>query len=103
MNTLIEQNRSYIRFSCRNPTIEHGAVSKIENQKSSESTGSSSGEISERGNTKIEKSHQKITLTTIEKRGIQEVKLGWRRFTQYIKTTPNIDLNEMTTERISSG
>ena len=69
----------------------------MENQKSSESTGSSSREISERANTKSEKSHQKITLPTFEKRGIQEAKVGWRRFTQYIKMTQNIDRNGMTT------
>ena len=40
----------------------------------------------------------KITLPTFEKRGIQEAKLWWRRFTQYIKITQNIDLNIMTTD-----
>ena len=48
---------------------------------------------------KTEKTHQKITLPTFEKRGIQEAKLWWRRFTQYIKMTQNIDLNTMTTDR----
>ena len=38
-------------------------------------------------------------LTNIRKRGIQEAKLWWRRFTQYIKMTQNIDLNIMTTDR----
>ena len=71
----------------------------MESQKSSESTSSSSGEIPERANAKTEKTHQKITLPTFEKRGIQEAKIWWRRFTQYIKMTQNIDLNEMTTDR----
>ena len=71
----------------------------MESQKSSESTSSSSGEIPERANAKTEKTHQKITLPTFEKRGIQEAKLWWKRFTQYIKMTQNIDLNEMTTDR----
>ena len=71
----------------------------MENQKATESTGSSSGEIHERANSKTEKTHQKITLPTFEKRGIQEAKLWWRRFTQYIKKTQNIDLNIMTTDR----
>ena len=48
---------------------------------------------------KQKKTHQKTTLPTFEKRGIQEEKLWWRRFTQYIKMTQNIDLNEMTTDR----
>ena len=71
----------------------------MENQKSSESTASPSGEISERANTKTEKSHQKITIPTFEKRGIQEVKLWWRRFTQFIKISQKIDLNELKTDR----
>ena len=71
----------------------------MESQKSSESTRSSSGEVPERANAKTEKTHQKITLPAFEKRGIQEAKLWWRRFTQYIKMTQNIDLNEMTTDR----
>ena len=57
--------------------IQHGAVSKMESQKSSESTSSSSGEIPERANAKTEKTHQKITLPTFEKREIQEAKLWW--------------------------
>ena len=60
----------------------------MENQKATESAGSSSGEIHERANSKTEKTHQKITLPTFEKRG-----------TQYIKMTQNIDLNIMTTYR----
>ena len=71
----------------------------MESQKSSESTSSSSGEVPERANAKTEKTHQKITLPTSEKRGIQEAKLWWRRFTQYRKMTQNTDLNEMTTDR----
>ena len=71
----------------------------MENQKATESAGSSSGEIHERANSKTEKTHQKITLPTFEKRGIQEAKLWWRRFTQNIKMTQNIDLNIMTTDR----
>ena len=71
----------------------------MDNQKTTESTGSSSGEISGRTNSKTEKTHQKTTLPTFEKRGIQEAKLWWRRFTQYIKMTQNIDLNIMITDR----
>ena len=40
---------------------------------------------------KDRKDTPKITLPTFEKRGIQEAKLWWRRFTQYIKMTQNID------------
>ena len=71
----------------------------MDNQKATESAGSSTGEIPERANSKTEKTHQKITLSTIEKRGIQEAKLWLRRITQYIKMTQNFDLNEMTTDR----
>ena len=71
----------------------------MESQKSSESTSSSSREFPERANAETEKTHQKITLPTFEKRGIQEAKLWWRRLTQYIKMTQNINLNEMTTDR----
>ena len=71
----------------------------MDNQKATESTGSSSGEISERTNSKTEKTNQKITLPRFEKRGIQEAKIWWRRFTQYINMTQNIDLNKMTTDR----
>ena len=78
--------------------IQQGAVNKLDNQKATESTGSSSGEISERINSKTDKTHQKITLPPFGKRGRQEAKLWWRRFTQYIKTQ-NIDLNIMTTDR----
>ena len=71
----------------------------MDNQKATETTGSSSGEISEMTNSKTEKTRQKITLSSFEKLGIQESKLWWRRFTQCIKMTQNIDLNIMTTDR----
>ena len=79
--------------------IQNGAVDKMETQKLSESKCSSSGEILKRAKTKTEKNHQKITLPTFEKRGIQEAKLWWRRFTQNMKMTQNIELKEMTTDR----
>ena len=69
------------------------------NQKSSESTSSSSGEFSGKANSKTEIPHQKLTLPTFEKRGIHEAEVWWGRFTQYIKMTQNIDLNKMTTDR----
>ena len=71
----------------------------MENQKATESTGSSNGGNHERASSKTEKTHQKTTLPTFQKRGKQEAKLRWRRFTQYIKMTQNIDLNIMTTDR----
>ena len=70
----------------------------MENNKHLESTSSSNGEASERMATKNEKTHQ-ITLPHFEKRGIQEAKLWWRRFSHYIKMTQNIDLNIITTDR----
>ena len=71
----------------------------MDHQKATESAGSSSREISDRTNLKTEKTHQKITLETFEKRGIQGAKSWWRRSTQYIRMTQNVDLNEMTTDR----
>ena len=53
----------------------------MENQKATENAGSSNGEIYERANSKTEKTQQKIALPTFEKRGIQEAKFWWRRFT----------------------
>ena len=48
----------------------------MEEPKTAESTGSSSGENpAERATATNEKTHQKITLPTFEKRGIQEAKL----------------------------
>ena len=43
--------------------------------------------------------HQKITLTIFERKTIQEAKLWWRRFTQYVKMTQKTDLNTMTTDK----
>ena len=55
----------------------------MENSKTSKSTCSSNEETSERGNTKNEKTRpSEINLSTFDKRGIQEAKLGWRRITQ---------------------
>ena len=72
----------------------------MEEAKSTESTGSSSGEITaESGTAKSEKTHRKKTLPTFAKRGIQEAKLWWRRFTQYIKMTQNIEINFITNDR----
>ena len=71
----------------------------MDNQKANESAGSSSEEIPKKANSKTKKTNQKITLPTFEKRGIQEAKLWWRGFAQYIKMTQNIDLNTMTTDR----
>ena len=70
----------------------------MDNQKTNESAGSSSGEIPKRANSKTAKTLQKITLPTFAKRGIQEAKLWWRGLTQNIKKTRNIDLNTMTTD-----
>ena len=68
----------------------------MEDTKSAESTGLSSGEnTAERATAKNEETHQKVTLPTFEKRG----KLGRRRFTQCIKMRQNIDLNVMTNNR----
>ena len=70
----------------------------MDSTKTSESTSSSSGEPPQRENTRNEKSHQKVILTTFDKKGKQEAKLWWRRFTQHIKMTQNIDLNQLTTD-----
>ena len=57
---------------------------------------SSSEESDRKGRTKP---HQKITLPIFEKKTIQELKLWWRRFIQYVKMTQDIDLNNMTTDK----
>ena len=46
-----------------------------------------------------EQQHQKITLPIFEKKTVQEAKLWWRRFIQYVKMTQKIDLNRMTTNK----
>ena len=62
-----------------------------------EATGpNSSSEESER---KGRKPHRTITLPIFEKKTIQEAKLWWRRFIQYVKMTRDIDLNNMTTDK----
>ena len=43
--------------------------------KTSESTSSSNGETSDRGITKKNETHQKVSLPTFDKRGIQAAKL----------------------------
>ena len=45
------------------------------------------------------KPHQKITLPIFDKKTIQEAKLWWRRFIQYVKMTHDINLNNMTTDK----
>ena len=57
---------------------------------------SSSEESERKGRTKTQ---QKITLPIFEKKTIQEAKLWWRRFIQYVKMTQNIDLNTMTNDK----
>ena len=42
---------------------------------------------------------QIITLSIFEKKTIQEAKLWWRRFIQYVNMTQKIDLNRMTTDK----
>ena len=42
---------------------------------------------------------QKLTIPTFEKRGINEAKLWWRRFIQYVKMTHEMDLSVMTTDK----
>ena len=56
---------------------------------------SSSEESQRKGRTK---QHQKITLPIFEKKTIQEAKLWWRRFIQYVKLTHDIDQTIMTND-----
>ena len=42
---------------------------------------------------------QKIRLPIFEKKTIQEAKLRWRRFFQYVKMTQTKDLNRMTIDK----
>ena len=43
--------------------------------------------------------HKKIALSIFEKKTIQEAKLWWERFIQYVKMKQKIDLNMMTTAK----
>ena len=70
----------------------------MESQKSSEST-SSSSEIPERANAKTEKNSSENYVTNVRETRNTRGKVWWRRFTQYMKMTQIIDLNEMTTNR----
>ena len=81
--------------------LQHGAVTMTSSSQkiiTNEATGpnSSSEESERKGKTKP---HQKIGLPIFEKKTIQEAKLWWRRFIQYVKMTQNIDLNNMTTDK----
>ena len=81
--------------------LQHGAVTMTSSSQkiiTNEATGpnSSSEESESKGRTKP---HQKITQQPIfEKKTIQEAKLWWRRFIQYVKMTQDIDVNNMTTD-----
>ena len=44
-------------------------------------------------------SNQKITIPTLDKHDSTSAKLWWRRFTQYIKMTRDIDLKEMANDK----
>ena len=63
-----------------------------------EATGPNSSieESKRKGRTKPQ---QKITLPILKKKTIQESKLWWRRFIQYVKMTHDIDLYNMTTDK----
>ena len=45
------------------------------------------------------KTHYEITLPIFERKTVQEAKLWWRRFIQYVKMARKIDLNIMTTDK----
>ena len=69
---------------------ENNSADSNSRNSSSEESGDKKGQIT---------AHQKITLPIFEKKTIQEAKLWWRRFTQYVKMTQKIDLNTMTTDK----
>ena len=90
---------SYINFLPSK--LQHGAVRMTSSSQKiimNEATGpnSSSEESDRKGRTKP---HQKITPPIFEKKTIEEAKLWWRRFIQYVKMTQDIDLNNMTTDK----
>ena len=97
-STLFQTNR-YSQISIR---IQHGRVN-IKEWRETTHREVQAPRIEKHQNVgiqkKTKKTHQKSTLYTFEKRGIQEAKLWWRRLTLYNKMTQNIDLNEMTTDR----
>ena len=81
--------------------IQHGAVRMSQKNETNQTEVSSRNSSSEESGEKKGRSttHQKITLPIFEKKTIQEAKLWWRRFIQYVKTTQKIDLNRMTTDK----
>ena len=90
---------SYI--SLLSSKLQHGAVRMTSSSQkiiTNEATGpnSSDEDSNRKGRTKP---HQKNTLPILEKKTIQEAKLWWRRFIQYVKITQDIDLNNMTTDK----
>ena len=73
-----------------NQKNENNSAQSYSKNSSSEESGDNKGRTT---------THQKITLPIFEKKTIQEAKLWWRRFTQYVKMTQKIDLNTMTTDK----
>ena len=100
-NLILRTIQYYIPKLSYSNDIQHGAVrmsQKNENNSAESNSRNSSSEESgdKKGRTTA---HQKITLPIFEKKTIQEAKLWWRRFTQYVKMTQKIDLNTMTTDK----
>ena len=81
--------------------IQHGAVRMSQKNENNSAESNSRNSSSEESGDKKGRAtaHQKITLPIFEKETIQEAKLWWRRFTQYVKMTQKIDLNTMTTDK----
>ena len=81
--------------------IQHGAVRMSQKNETNPTEVSSRNSSSEESGEKKGRptTHQKITLPIFEKKAIQEAKLWWRRFIQYVKMTQKIDLNRMTTDK----
>ena len=99
-NLILRTIQYYIPKLLYSIGIQHGAVrmsQKNENNSTESNSRNSSSEESgdKKGRTTT---HQKITLPIFEKKTIQEAKLWWQRFTQYVKMTQKIDLNTMTTD-----
>ena len=100
-NLILRTKQYYIPKLIYSIGIQHGAVrmsQKNENNSAESNSRNSSSEESgdKKGRTTT---HQKITLPKFEKKTIQEAKLWWRQFTQYVKMTQKIDLNTMTTDK----
>ena len=100
-NLILRTIQYYIPKLSYSNEIQHGAVRMSQKNENNSAESNSRNSSSEESGDKKERTtaHQKITLPIFEKKTIQQAKVWWRRFTQYVKMTQKIDLNTMTTDK----